>query len=477
MTPVLANRPARQPASQPAERPCRASEQTEDFANCVDGRDAAPDPDRPTNAKGLRATDASEMPTSPSPAAVSLTVPPGPTTDGALADRSDDDPISGEGSEPVERASAIAEPPDADPGPERVPVPVGAPVGAPDRAPATSGESMATPPGDGRSARASTPSGKTVIAIVPSRGGSAVGDDAPVERRRAVPPGPDGAAPEPGQPRRRERNAAPEAARRTAVPVNGADGPAGYPATARIADVRGRGEVRSPFGSQSANAARSISPQADLRADLARVRVSALTGSAFVRSDLAPDGGSRPSYGSARPIAVPPPPIEPSAAIASSLPAPVAPASARAEPSTIATGRPSPAPNVAPAALPDMLAVAVASRSTTQLSLALEPAALGRVRIEIVQRGASVAVEIAVETGAALRAIETERSGIEAALRSPDGETPSIDLRLGDRETGSAERRRGDRDEAARPDESEGAVKANCPADGNVERAVRRDVI
>lgn len=83
---------------------------------------------------------------------------------------------------------------------------------------------------------------------------------------------------------------------------------------------------------------------------------------------------------------------------------------------------------------PDRIGLVIASTllppRTERLLLVLEPETLGRVEVEIARRAGRVSVELSVESSAAMRALEGERTAIETALRHAAPDAPGIELRL-----------------------------------------------
>ena len=122
-----------------------------------------------------------------------------------------------------------------------------------------------------------------------------------------------------------------------------------------------------------------------------------------------------------------------------------------ADPGAFASARPAMPGTLAPARVAsnvslDAVGAALARLATPnrpeRLVIVLEPAALGRVEVEIVRRGGALSVELTVESAVAMRALDAERPSIEAALRQAAADAPALDLRLGRDETPRERNRR-----------------------------------
>ena len=91
---------------------------------------------------------------------------------------------------------------------------------------------------------------------------------------------------------------------------------------------------------------------------------------------------------------------------------------------------------VPPTAVGSAVASLLRTGRVERLTMVLEPAALGRVEVEIVRHGRGLSIELTTETMAALRALEAERASIETTLRGVASDTIALDLRLGRGEAG-----------------------------------------
>ena len=110
-------------------------------------------------------------------------------------------------------------------------------------------------------------------------------------------------------------------------------------------------------------------------------------------------------------------------------------------PITIDGGAPASDP-VPPSRIAPFVAQALGASGPSRLTLRLHPAALGEVEVEIVRRGGMVAVEMRADTPEAVRALEAERSAMEAQLRGRgEADARGIAIEIGLRD----ERRDADR--------------------------------
>ena len=172
---------------------------------------------------------------------------------------------------------------------------------------------------------------------------------------------------------------------------------------------------------------------------------------------------AEPAPASARPLAAEPGITPPSPPATAPLASPVAtpPASPAARP---AAPIPWPARQVAP------FAIALALGPDASLSLTLEPAALGRVEVEIARNGAEAQISLRAERPETLALLLRDRAELERALSGAglggeEGHGPSLSFGLGTGGEGQRDRRPAPREASGQPaSDQRGTARIASPA-------------